>query len=655
MANNYKDEVAYILKNHKDKAENTIKYADMFVDHVFLFNTENDLEQMDDAVTYGKKIDWEYKPGSDQEYVWQFNRQRYWMTMGQAYQLTGDEKYASEYAYQLEDWINENPLTEEKKATTWRILEAGFRGEYWTKAYNYFKESKFVTKELTEKLFDCLRVHADYIVSMHSPYRLISNWGVIENHGLFMISLTLPEDEKTLFYRNTAIDHLEKLCRMAVMPDGAQWEQSPMYHNEVLKDLLDVVLISKERGITLPQAILDTVYKMALCDLTWQKPNHREFMNGDSDDFDISQFLCKAAIAYENPYFKFGAYDEVDYEIVWEVGLKGIEAYEALTAKMPEFTSKALEDSGNYYFRTNWSDKANLMHFHCGTIGAGHGHSDKLHIDLVARGEDVLMDGGRYSYVYGPKRHEYKDPTMHNTIIVDNKFFTELKDSWECTKLSAPVKQQFVIKDNYEFVQGGHLGYMDLGVYVNRKIVHIKPDIYIVVDECYGKGKHLYKSFWHFSDEGSVTLEKNEAIYHGNNADTHLYFISDDVKVAVTDTHISRSYNHELTNKTIELSYEGEGNRTNVTVIKVMDKGSAEIFEAKSKIAGSALKKIDYPKAKAEAISVKTKDKDYLVMVAHQEVNSPTDLLEADGCLGFGQVIVFDKAVEKEIGTVLLY
>ena len=37
-------------------------------------------------------------------------------------------------------------------------------------------------------------------------------------------------------------------------------------------------------------------------------------------------------------------------------------------------------------------------------MGAGHGHSDKLHIDLVVNGEDVLMDGGRYTYVSGSKR-----------------------------------------------------------------------------------------------------------------------------------------------------------------------------------------------------------------------------------------------------------
>ena len=87
----------------------------------------------------------------------------------------------------------------------------------------------------------------------------------------------------------------------------------------------------------------------------------------------------------------------------------------------------------------------------------------------------------------GPGRFEFKDPTAHNTITVDGKFFTVCKDSWECSKLCQPVKQQFFTTDDYEFVQGGHLGYMDMeqGVFVNRKILYIKPDIYVIMDEMY--------------------------------------------------------------------------------------------------------------------------------------------------------------------------
>ena len=93
---------------------------------------------------------------------------------------------------------------------------------------------------------------------------MISNWGVIENQGLFEIALSLPKTEASKKYLDTAIEHLEVLSRMAVMPDGVEWEQSPMYHNEVLKCFLDVVILAKWNEIEIPQTITDCVYRIIM-------------------------------------------------------------------------------------------------------------------------------------------------------------------------------------------------------------------------------------------------------------------------------------------------------------------------------------------------------------------------------------------------------
>ena len=49
----------------------------------------------------------------------------------------------------------------------------------------------------------------------------------------------------------------------------------------------------------------------------------------------------------------------------------------------------------------------------------------------------------------------------------------------------------------------------------------------------------------------------------------------------------------------------------------------------------SALKGITYG-IHAEAVKVETAKQEYVVILCHQEVNSPTDLTEADGCMGYG-------------------
>ena len=139
---------------------------------------------------------------------------------------------------------------------------------------------------------------------------------------------------------------------------------------------------------------------MAYANLAWIKPDHHQFMNGDSDDTDIRDLLTVAAYIFRDPVLKYVAWQTIDFESIWDLGVRAIAEYQRdRHTQKPEETSKAMVYSGNYYLRSDWGEEANLLHFHCGTVGAGHGHSDKLHIDLVIQGEDVLMDGARYNYM----------------------------------------------------------------------------------------------------------------------------------------------------------------------------------------------------------------------------------------------------------------
>ncbi|WP_353890054.1 hypothetical protein, partial [uncultured Clostridium sp.] len=57
-----------------------------------------------------------------------------------------------------------------------------------------------------------------------------------------------------------------------------------------------------------------------------------------------------------------------------------------------------------------------------------------------------------------------------------------------------------------------------------------------------------------------------------------------------------------------------------------------------------------------EAINIQKGDKKYTVVMAHQDYASPTDSFNADGCIGFGQLVVFNrKKNEERIGKVLLW
>lgn len=650
---NLNEIVDYCKKYWIDDIKHIIEVADNICKNTFIFNSKWDLERTDIPQIFENKIDWNYMPKDDPEFVYQLNRHRFWICLGQAYAITKDEKYAKAFVTQLTNWIDTIILTKESEATTWRTIEAGFRGEYWSKAFRYFKDSEYITDEIINKFYNSMIQHGEYIINSYSPFRLLSNWGVIENHGLFDIALTLPQNEITKRFYNIALERLENEICIQVMDDGVHWEQSPMYHNEVLHCYLDVIILAHRNNIKIPDRMMKRIKKMAYVNMIWIKPDGHQLIQGDSDDLDITDTITKSACIFKDTILKSAGYNILDFESVWDLGIKAAYDYKNMEISKPEFKSYALNDSGNYYMRSDWTEKANFLHFHCGTLGAGHGHSDKLHLDLYAYGEDILLDAGRYTYVPKPERLELKSPKSHNTITVDNKDFTICKDSWECSKLSQPVKQSFKITEQFEFVQCGHLGYMDMkeAVFVNRKIIFIKPDIYILIDEMYTGGNHFYNQYFHFNNKGILSKDKNIISYNGKSANAQFYFLTDNIELQLIDTKISRNYNLLEDNKSIKTYIQKNGFCSLITVISTNDINNIKPFEVYKIPVKSVLKGTAFDDSFAEAVKVKKDNKNYIVIVCHQEVISPVDLIEADGCQAFGNVIVCDKS--KKTQTVL--
>jgi hypothetical protein len=646
----------YARRECQEESAEIIQTADQVVNQTFLFQLRWDMERTYEPVVFDGEINWLHQPADDPEWIYAFNRQRFWICLGQAYALTGNEVYAKTFANQLSHWVKTVPF--DKTSPAWRTIEAGLRCEYWLKALQYFRNSPEMTLEFLEIFHQSMIDHAEYLMEVYDSFRLMSNWGILQNHGLFMAGIMLPRSTRTEEYWKTALDRLYEQARVQIYRDGSHWEQSPMYHNEVAHCLLDVVILAQRNHIALPDDFSQSVRNMCRVNLIGKKPNHREIMQGDSDDIDVRDIVSKGALIFRDPYLKFGGYETYDFDTLWDLGIDSLEDYLAIRSQEPEDLGHGLEDSGNYYFRSTWNDKADFLHFHCGTLGAGHGHSDKLHIDLFSQGEDILVDAGRYTYVDKPDRYLFKDPHAHNTMTVDGKDFTVCTDPWGCSKLSQPVNQHWYNDSRYGFVQGGHLGYTDLqpdGVFVNRKIVYIRPDMYLICDEFYTSGAHSYQQFFHFNNDGTLQLG-NPLVYQGNHAHAEVQFLTPGISVSVMDSYISRHYNRREPNPAVKIEYQAQGISSLITVISTNPAKATEPIKTQKVPVRSTFKGITFQDDQVEAVHLQKGDREFVVIIGHQEVASPTDMVEAYGCIGFGNVIVFDvTAGERRLGTVLCW
>lgn len=646
---------AYAKTNCQDEFAPVLLTADAAVEQKFVFQLRWDMEQTKIPVVFDGPIDWLHQPGDDPEFVYAFNRMPFWVCMGQAYAITGDEKYAKAFAGQLVHWVDTVRRDDPSCQKAWRTIEAGFRMDYWGKAMCYFAGSPYITEEVMGKFVASMTEHAEYIMDNWNSYNLMSNWGVIANRGLFFAGCLLPETERTAVYRQEALRRLDAERRIQVYPDGVQWEQSPMYHNEVFRCLLEVVLLAHRKNVPLPDGMEDAIHRMAMVDLAWQKPNGSEPMMGDSDDIDQRDILTLAAAVFRDGVLKSAGYPKMDFDSLWMVGAADAEAYDNSPAIYPKKTDFALADSGNYVFRDRWGAEAAWVRFHCGMLGAGHGHADQLHFDLSAFGEDILTDSGRFTYVYGPARREFKDPSAHNTITVDGEDFYVTKDSWECSKLCRAMNRVFYSDEHYGYAEGGHLGYYEKGVFINRRLIFLKPDVLIVADECYAGTKHTYQQFFHFSESGTVSKAGNTACWKGKHSTARLWFASSgSLSTELRPGRISRHYNHTEENTVLENALEGSGFTSAFTVIALDQPGTEEVVIVEKLPVISNFKGIQFEDKQIEALRVRKGNRSWGIAVAHEEYASPTDTFCAGGCTGFGGVTVFDEAAgEKEIGTVL--
>ncbi len=642
----------YVAHHAKAELAHVAEVAEGVVAQSFLFNLRWDMEQTHEPVIFEGEIDWLHQPGDDSEWVFAFNRMRYWICLGQAYAHSRDERYAQTFASQLCHWIETVRRDDPSCAKAWRSIEAGLRMEYWTKAMQYFFDSPAITDEVLALYLTSVADHAEFLSSVWGSYHLMSNWGVLENHGLLLASLAMPDSQISRRYTQEALRRLALEIDIQVYDDGMQWEQSPMYHNEVAHCYLDVVLLSRRLGLHLPAIIEEKTHLMCRAARAWQKEDGTQPTMGDSDRIDQRDIITKAAHLFSDPELKAAGYDRLDFDSVWDLGFAAIEAYDRLPEAERLQGLSVLGESGNAFYHRDGL----YVRFHCGTLGAGHGHSDKLHLDVFANGEDILIDPGRYTYVDKPERYEFKDSTAHNTTTVDNLNFTICKDSWECSKLSAPIGFKAVEKNGLVALQGSHQGYLDLGVLPRRTITILGEDLMLVSDVFIAQGEHSFQSHWHFNDSGEVHITDDRTHFSSAKSCVELQSVSaQTIKRIIKETHLSRRYNEAVDNKTLVVEMESNGFASLHTVIAINKSDSFEAATIEKIPVFSNFKQIQFSDAMIEAVKIQHKESAFLVVLAHQEWASPTDTFNVEGCIGFGSLVVFDLAKgEQEIGTRLL-
>jgi len=463
----------------------TLANADEILNNTFRFRGQP-------PITFDSAIHWLHKPDGNTDWMWELNRHAFFVTLGRAWAYSGHEKYVTAFRRLLLDWMRQFPPG--VGAPNWQApLEVAFRINVWTWAFFHFRAvlEDEALLELVRGLWWHLRFMATNL-EFSSP----NNHLLLQAKALAFGSLLFPELRAAKSWRMLGLRLLWREVGRQVRPDGVHAEQSTMYHRIITSELLEMTQLLKLHQITVPVEAQGRLETMLAFERASRKPNGEMPLWGDS--------------ALEDSYARYEPLGPTEAN-VW-LGYTEPAGEPA--------ASQAFPQSGYFFMHSNHGA---YVGFDCGPFGyaraPGHGHADALSFEFFARGRNLLVDAGVYSYHLGKNwRRFFRGTAAHNTVQVDGQDQTQLLDGWRVLRPARATLRQWLTHPMLDVVAGEHDGYTRLGrpVLHQRQLFFIKPDYVIVIDRLTGQGTHTFDLNFHLMPDAQpiIVSEQFVRVHH---------------------------------------------------------------------------------------------------------------------------------------------
>lgn len=441
-------------------SDNEKKWADEGLEHTFFVHYG-----YQPSYNYGKDIDWKYWPVKDMELRWQLHRHKWWVPMGKAYRVTGEEKYAEEWTKQYIDWIRKNPYDDPDKENlrfSWRPLEVSSRLQNQPEMFMLFIDSPAFTPEFLTEFLVNYHKHAEHILANYSDK---GNHLLFEAQRVIGAGCFFPEFRQAETWRDSGVKVLNREIDVQVMNDGSQYELCPHYHLASINIFLEALETADINGLrhVFPQSYVDKVESMIMFYGNLCFPDYENPCFSDAKIIDKKEMMRnyrRWSVVYpENEAIKYWATD----------GKQG---------RLPEYLSKGFLTSGFFIFRNSWGEDATQMVVKAGPPAFWHNQPDNGTFELWYKGRNLFPDSGAYIYSGDEEvmkwRRWFRRTDSHNTVTLNNK---NIDNTDSKTLLWNPDCQSPVLVTENE-------GYE--GFFHRRSVFFVDRKYFAIVDEVHG-------------------------------------------------------------------------------------------------------------------------------------------------------------------------
>jgi Heparinase II/III-like protein/Heparinase II/III N-terminus len=494
-------------------------------------------------LSFGQPVDWALDPISgrrsppvhwsrlnpldaaslgDSKLVWELNRHQWLVTLGQAYQLTGAERYAEAAVGHVTDWMRMNPPG---IGLGWASsLEVAFRLIAWCWTLALCRRARALSPEVFVQVLAAIAAHAAHVERYLSHYFSPNTHLTGEALGLLYAGTLLPELRRARHWRDLGAHILVEQIGRQVFPDGVYFEQSTCYQRYTAEIYLHFLVLAERNAILVPAIVQDRLARMVDVLLALRAPDGTVPPVGDADGGSLLPLARRAPSDLRGVFSTAGVWlrrsdhawaaGGVAPETLWMLGPAAVKGLDDLSPAPPSGSPfRVFGDGGYVVMRTGWEPDSHQLIFDVGPLAhprsGGHGHADLLSIQCAVFGMPCLVDAGTYCYTREPGwRDFFRGTWAHNTVTVDgvNQAVPAGPFGWQsCPRAEL---RRALSSPTADFADAEHHAYgrLDDPVSHRRRVVLIKPRHWVVVDDLGGSAEHRVDLRFQFAPI-IVTLE----------------------------------------------------------------------------------------------------------------------------------------------------
>lgn len=426
----------------------------------------------------------------DLKLIWEPARFGWAFTLGRAYRVSGDEKYAEAFWRHFEIFDTGNPVN---MGPHWMNgQEIALRLMVFVWAVQVFFDSGESTSQRKERLAQSVVEHADRIPSTLLYARAQNNNHLTsEAAGLYTAGLALPEHPQANKWRKLGIKWLNWSFENQIDDNGAYVQHSVNYQRLVLQiglwvsalNTKDTKVHKEEEKTNLSEPLrplcltkrslenlsLATRWLAELTDpISGNTPNLGSndgayifpLANGDFRDFRPVIRAASRVFLTEEPF-------PADEMSLWFSPFKPLNLQTYNSPNLPTFQLSTLKPSNS-----NWA----YLRVVDGNLRLA--HADQLHLDLWWRGENITLDPGTYLYnAASPWDNPFPATEYHNSVTVNGLD--------QMTRASRFMVLDWahgrIVEQSSQKIVAEHDGYRKLGV-THQRAVTFAENTWLVED-----------------------------------------------------------------------------------------------------------------------------------------------------------------------------